>query len=490
MPWRSLSEVYTERVINRRLSEATVNIKFKDSNEDHTFELEDVYARKVLGFTAYTSHFLNDLLIEWMESGDWSSVAVRRGSEQINSILNEVFDMSSPDIISKVAEDIKKILLFKENNRTFYNFVTNRGSDIYEVFNIPGLSVLNDPKFISKLCQIDFAEGKVSVGPGEVAITLFSEAKNPKKGDLHVTGLGEIGLKGTDGRIGKGEREVSIYNRIINKATDARSLEQIQNNLFDKIREIKTNFPDHKLLLKFNGINIQRKLYKVIQSIYDSKDLKDFFIRTESKDFTKAESEKLISTISSLASKEIPNAAAFKEELKNIINIAYKIYGYKQGKETRQFRMYFELDIVDDETKLATILEYIEPKNINNDVKGLIANNMSAISAEQIVGAISAANYQQKEGFSYIIFANTTTSVIGGGSFPCKIIGPFTNKYEDNLAMLISNIGDIVVTPNADRGGFQTQYRGSIEPTAMANQVANIGTPTSESEGEAINIPI
>lgn len=488
-PWRPLAEMYTEGVVRKSLNEATVNIKFHDTDEDHTFELEDVYARKVLGFTAFTEQLVEDLIIQWAETGKWSNIAIKRIVEQVNTALMTAFkpQMTDPATIRSIASDIKKIITYKSNNQKFYEFVQSKSNDIYNLFKIPDLEILNDSKFISALCQIDFAENKVSVGPGEVAITLFTEATNPHKGDLHVNGM-EIELKGYDGRIGKGEREANIYRNIISKNTNVKAIEDKQNALFNEIINIKAQFPEN-LILNFKFINTTSKLYKVLNLIYNSNNIKDFLNKSGiiSGYFTKGESVKIQESAKGLVSGGGDNLESFKNAVIEIIKIVNNIYGLKLGKETSQFRTFFSSNIVDDDKKIETLFEYVEPKYLNDEIKNIIVDFYNkGVAPENIVGAISIANYQLKEDFKYIIFANTQPRIILSGSLPCKVVGPFED-YDYNLKFILENINDIVFSPNADRGGFQTQFRG-LPATKIENE-PSLQPPLPQAEGERLNIP-
>jgi hypothetical protein len=492
MYWQSLSDVYSQRVIKHPLSEATVSIKFSD-NEVHEFELQDIYARKVLGFAAVTENMVNELINQWAESGGWRAVAVKRVTEQINTILIDIFSdkMNDPAFIREIASEIKEITNYKKNNPSFSNFITSKGDNIFNLFNIPGIKLLNDRNFLSALVQVDLSEGKVNVGPGEVAITLFTEAKNPsdKKGDLIVEGIGEIEIKGYDGRIGKGRIENAVHRDIINKSIDVESIEQTQDALFNQIQSLKAAYAENRIL-EFKNIKETNKIFKVLDSIYKSSDLKDFQEKTNSKDFTRGESIKLINTLNSIQPKSPDDSMkGFVDAAKQIIELSYKIHGYKVGKDTTQFRTYFNTEVIDEDTKLKTIFKYIEEGELTNDIRALIAEYYSKIPVESLIGAITIANYQLEEKFNYIIFANTLPGVIESGSLPCKVIGPFANNYEGDLRLILENINNLAFSPNADRGGgFQVRYGGTA-PAAPSSALP-ISSNSAPSEGERLNIAI
>ncbi len=486
-PWRSLAEMYTEGVVRKSLNEATVNIKFHDTDEDHTFELKDIYARKILGFTAFTEQQVEGLIIKWVKTGNWTDQAVTRIVEQINSALLSTFEsrLNDPKLIRDIANDIEKIIEFKKTEKAFYKFITTIGSDnIFNLFVIPDLEALNDKKFISALCQIDITVNKVGVGPGEVAITLFTEATHPQapdKGDLIVEGL-KVELKGSGGRVGKGEREVIVHRDIIDKNTNPQALEEKQNTLFNEIIKIKAQYPKN-LILDFKSIRTETKIYKIVNYIYNSNSITDFINNSKLivDYFTPTQYKEILSSLQALAPKDVQsNLDGFKEAVTNLIKISYEIYGLKIGKDTKQFRTFFNSNIFD---------------NNKNNVKSIIIDYFNKnIPAESIVGAITTASYQQQEGFEYIIFANTSPNAISNGSLPCRIIGPFTD-YESNLKLILENINNVVFSPNADRGsGFQVEFRGipvqqSAEQAASSLASGNTTAQDPQAEGERLNIP-
>lgn len=507
MYWQSLSDVYSQRVINHSLNEATesamatVNIKF-DNNEVHSFELEEIYARKVLGFTAVAKHKLSELINDWAVSGGWRAIAVKRIAEQINTILIDVFSnkMNEEKFVEEIVGEIKEIINYKEKNRPFYNFIAGGERDnISNLFNIPGVNLLNNKDFIAELIQIDFSEGKVNVGPGEAAITLFTEAKNPsnKKGDLIVEGLGEVEIKGYDGRIGKGKIEIAVHRNIISKSIDVESIEEAQVALFNQIQNFKASYPKNRIL-EFKNIKEGNKIFKALDSIYKSSDLKSFLEETNSRDFTEVESIKLINTLNRVQPvNQDDSLKVFVDAAKGIINLAFKIHGYKMGKDLTRFRTYFNADLIDDETKLETIYEYTKEGELTDGIRALIAEYYSKIKipVESLIGAITVVSYQAEEKFDYIIFANTLPGVIQGGSLPCRVIGPFIGDYEKNLRLILENIDNLSFSPNADRGGgFQVRYGGLVAPVrrtaAAPSSVSPVSSNSAPSEGERLNITI
>ena len=514
MTWKSLSDVYSEQVIRdnnaatiepslkewRSLSdiysEATVSIKFND-DEVHQINLSDVYARKVLGYATFAEESLFELIVRWARTGGWSESGVKRISEQINSIFREKFPdkIDNPVEIKKIANEIRAIISYKKKRNAFAEFVKNKGDNIFTLFDLSDKSeiqTLSDKDFISALCQIDLSENKVNIGPGEVAITLFTEAKNPKKGDFYTPDTGVVELKGSDGRVGKGRKEQAVYSSVIDKAIDAKSIEQTQNNYFNDIQNLKAKFKNR--ILEFNLGN-NKTIVSALKEIYESTTLKNFLKETKSENFTKTKSEELINKLNTFKPKvQDKSLEDFREAAKQIINLTYKIYGLKLGKEVSKFKTFFSSDIISDDRKLQTILEYVD-SNITEKIQKIIMDSYKSLPVESVIGAIAIANYYSTENFNYIIFANTLPGVIQSGKLPCKVIGPFElGEYENNLQLVLDNIDKLVFSPNADRGGFQIQYTGGVaakSASSVSADSANASTePGAAAEGERLNIPV
>jgi hypothetical protein len=530
--WRSLSDVYTEA--------ATVTIKF--SGEDNTtekpyvFTLSDVYAREVLRHASFSENDLYKKITDWAAAGKWSKYGVKRISEQINSILIDVFPdiINNPEEIKKIANEIDLIMKFKES-KPFAKFIIPKDTqgapakdpegnllppedDLFKLFTIEGVTILGDSKFISALCQIDFAEGKVGVGPGEAAITLFTEATNPTKGDLETEDTGVVELKGTNGRIGKGRKEQAVYAGSIDKSINAESIKRQQEAEFAKLIELRGPKSNNRIQ-EFKLVG--SRLPGFINSFYESNDLDDFLKRMKSffKKPTKkdvpvvavkgegeddgrfpreSETNDLLRQLKALVPKEQGKASEleeFKKVAADLIERASNIYKYKLGAETLKFRAFFTKDIVDYNKKLHTIYKYVADGEITDSIKAIIKNAYdNKIPAENIIGAITVANYQKSEGFKYIIYANTTPGTIQGGTIPCRVVGRFTDSYEDNLKLVFNSIDGLHFDPNADRGGFQVQYMGAprsaqASTPAPADNSA-VGVNTLPSEGDRLNIAI
>ena len=83
-----------------------------------------------------------------------------------------------------------------------FNLLKELGQDIKQMFKTEE----DAQKCLKELIGVAFDIDRVSVGPGEFAITLITNAGKGKTGDLDVPYVGEVELKGDNGRIGKGKR--------------------------------------------------------------------------------------------------------------------------------------------------------------------------------------------------------------------------------------------------------------------------------------------
>jgi hypothetical protein len=484
--WRSLSEVYTGVTRNNYINEAKLEIKVDGGNPE-VFNLKDIYVRKILGLAYSSNNLLEEKIISWVESGGWRGDAIKRIAEQINSILIEVFpdEIYKGDGIKEIARDILRIMWYKDGGTIFETFVKQAAkgskdesvdSNLFNLFNIEGLKVLNNNKFLSLLCQINLTEKQVNIGPGEVAVTLFTEAKNALKGDLEVEGMGVIELKGTNGRVGDGKVESKVYNTVISKAVDSVSIKNNQNIFFNEIKQLQnpvSGYPVNRIL-EFKKVKVTDNLYKILNLLY------------KSQNFEKILDEKIKVTEKELTERldrlepETQVLEDFKNAAKEMIILAYKIYGLKDGKEALNFTTFFTKNVVDEQEKINTLYKYVNHGLTPVIEKTISDAHTNKMPVERIIGAISMVNYQRETDFKYIIFANTLPESIERGSMLCTVIGPFTGNYETDLVFVFSKVNDIDFKSAHDRGGFKAAFTRTLPLPAPDDSAT--GTKTGNSE--------
>lgn len=520
--WRSLSDVYTGVTRNNYINEALVSITVGEG-ESKVFNIQDIYVQKILGFASFAENLLYEKITDWVESGGWRGDAIKRIAEQINSILIEAFPdkINDPEEIKKIANDIVKIMAYKKGNNKFQNFITVAAAptarrsgwqawtagygdnNLFDLFNTPDLQILNNSNFLSLICQINLTEKQVNIGPGEVAVTLFTEAKNAVKGDLEVDGMGIIELKGTNGRVGDGKVELKVYNTVISKAVDSVSIENNQNTLFNEIKQLQNSVSGYPInrIIEFKKVKETDNLYKILNLLYKSQNLKEILDNK-----IKVTEKELIERLDKLKP-ENQVLEDFKNAAKEMIGLAFKIYGLKDGKEALNFTTFFTKNVVDDREKINTLYKYVDHQLTPTIKQSISTAYSSGMPVERIIGAISMVNYQRETDFKYIIFANTLPEAIARGSMLCSVIGPFTGNYEKDLGFVFSKVSDIDFKSAHDRGGFKAAFTrtlplpapndsatgigtGNSEPSLGANNSPGASPAVTQAEGDILNIPV
>jgi len=475
MQW-SLEDIYRKQVRGkitprrhlRVLDEARVHVKF-DNKEEADFELEDWYARQVLGFTAGAKFRLDGHIDNWLKLGKWSEEGISKAAPKIKTALLTVFDMRDPKVVESVAREIKLIYDTKGaggfgalRKFLFDAAVIPRPSNLLDVFasvkSQLQLQYLTNTDFLAKLFQIDFSEGTVAVGPGEVALTLYSEAYNPDKGDLAINGVGEIEMKGSKGRVGRGTEALAVDRDYIKKATGPDKLEEDREKMLDSVRAKILPHVDKLKALPVMPLITGRSAVAGLLKIAQSRGL-DVLEDTSIKKYLRTESpiRKGIEEIEAQLPEPDDN---FISALQEITNGLYDIDQHAAAGMQTRFKTFWRGG---EEERYKIYYEYLDKDfRKNEEAKGLIDTYKEKvisgdINSAQLVGAVSIANYQEKEGFKFIMFSDTGkkgSSPIESGRCPTVVIGPFTN-YVDNLKLCLGKAASLHVDPNVERGsGF------------------------------------
>jgi hypothetical protein len=519
MQW-SLEDIYRKQVRGkipprrhlRVLGEAKVNIKFDDPPEEVNFHLPDYYAREVMGYTAGAKHHIDGLVRKWLEKAAWSEEGVSKALPQVKGALHSAFGkkMKDPNVVKGIANEIRLLIENKPNLLQFDKFVltasqsTAGAEDLFDVFSeVAGSSLaemmypdgrettysgldlkyLNNKDFLAGLFQINFSEGQVAVGPGEVAMTLYSSAYNPPKGDLKTTSVGEVEMKGKAGRVGKGTEAVAV-DREIKKHSRDEHLDEERLRRLNIVRDKITNKIPRDLIKYIPAGSNAYKALVGLEKIQKSKDLKvlkdkDVYdrIRTEAPqaanvgkiiEFLKAggPEDKTIK-YGQYGGKEVPvfhgEVEPIQNALQDIMSDLYDIDQINANGMTTRFNTFWR----GDESRWEDMIFKYVPKEHRDKVRDDIQQHIggrraaeaeSARIAQEIAAAAMISTYQSHEKFNYIMFANTNKKIIERGACPAVVIGPFSNNYKNNLKLCLEKIELLKISPNVERGsGFNIE---------------------------------
>jgi len=194
-----------EQVVNKQFNEAKVSIEFDDGNVK-TVEMDNERARKMFMLSDIEDN--TSPLSDWITEAGWDTDdAQSLLNPKLNSIYKTGIQLTNNQVRKEFYEQIQA-LTKRKKNLNILREVLNKGAvdDIYSYLNKKLSSdypLLVGEDVLKQIGQLAFAEGAVGVGPGEVLISLFTEGKNPDKGDIVLPDGDEVELKASQGRPGK-----------------------------------------------------------------------------------------------------------------------------------------------------------------------------------------------------------------------------------------------------------------------------------------------
>ena len=229
MQW-SLEDIYKKQVrgnIPRRkhlsvLGEAQITLSYDEEGiADEVIEVKDKDLRNISGY------YKGDVEGSFLSKADAKIIeelAVKCGFETQFKFLKLLFTQY------KVDYDILKAYVDKKDSLTVLGSQLQGAMgnvDLWEI-SAPQLSFLKNPddarQFYNTLFTRKFEEGVVSVGAGELALAVLTEAKKATTGDLLVGNL-DVEVKTGKGRV--------ISARTGGFANDNRFIQQIAKGDFD-----------------------------------------------------------------------------------------------------------------------------------------------------------------------------------------------------------------------------------------------------------------
>ena len=416
---------------------ANITVKFAKENEVKKLSLPDTYARKVLGYAGRLSENMEKHLTDWIKAAEWGTQAQQFLKPALMNAFQSAFNMDDIETVKNIINAIKDLTEQKQNITSLTETINLTSDTSFLSFfqktiqQIPSVKIFNNQKFIDSVIKFEFSEAKVGVGPGEVFLTLFSEAVNPKKGDIFIPSIEkEIELKADGGRAGKSD--------VVNKTTNM--LKDLGKYVGSNISEIKNTLLDELFILAEPFRNILKRRntkFNTIITMALNKDKKILNL----KELTQLAELRNIARVGENDYGMLLVDSTLPQQISNKLEEIGKL---KEGSETTDFKTYFQ--IVDRETAIKTISDFMinPPKQLS-----VIERYYDKLSPDQIVAAIQINDYQKAEKFDYIVYFNQNNKKM----LP---IGPFDDEYLFNLERILSvaHKFKVTVSTGGGRGGF------------------------------------
>jgi hypothetical protein len=450
MQW-SLEDVYKKRVrgnIPPRehlhvLDEAKVTIEFDDGNIKEV-EIDQDEARKLLRLGKQNTSI--GVINDWVESGGWDSPsAIYNLSVRINDIYAKSIQLDNVGIREEFYDEVERLTRLKNSNRlSDLQQALNKGTaNFLRVIEKLGakydLKHVTNRKAVELMSQITFEEGAVGVGPGEAVLTLFSEGKNPKEGDITLPDGSLVEVKSGAGRPGKGKTLGLIRNF----------------NKFAKLQLKEANIDENIIQTVFSAIkdyefNVAPAQQRVVDRVISVIDNSSYDLETKLK----------------LVEKDVRRRDYF-ENIKDSKGIDVTKYLADQREELKM-RDAGEAIITNSffakaprEKLVAGLSEFSsEPDSAVSIIDSFLdAAGDPELKGRKIAAGFQIAEYFKEEeekgqGFNYFLFFNKD-------NFNMVTIGPFKGKgyreYATSSIQKLFELGDsITISPNTGggRGGY------------------------------------
>ena len=291
------------------------------------------------------------------------------------------------------------------NPGTIYNYYDLISPKVYELF-----ATEQDAKsVIDDIWDTDTKIGNISVGNGEIVITLFSDARKGAHGDLKLPDVGEVELKGCGARMGGDGFSHTSTTGLLNAILENHDV-NVGKILTREVKENLLKVLRGRLTVK----TVTDDLFKEIESIIASVD------SVESADdievlITRIRGLKTLGLTDGVIDSIIPKADKFRK------SFAGEVGGEFSGAVNVFFRPDWKLSAEEIVEGLVAARNY---GKVNEDIlrKGLMtivskpgesildaAAGNPRTNIARLIAAIHMACYQQKEKFQYIVLSDDST---------------------------------------------------------------------------------
>ncbi len=487
----SLTNLYTEKVAFRPtpklarqkvLLKDNVEVLFKH-NEDETPRIigtiDDAYSkilqRKIINKGGDTVKVIDKILkIAGWDRGHSDRDYIAKVLGPVNTIIEETSDVNENALIDfarnkEDSTDFIDELINAASNATSFNVIDALMGVGEKIFANPG-------KTLEELSTVELSISGVGVGRGEILITMFTNSKKGKVGDLHFPDFGEVELKGNAGRVGKTGNPFNATKTLpaMLKARghDVTTGKQILKNveLISRNRRDTIKYMQEKIAT-LSKKEITQKYVPILQEYIQRIEEIDANAELDIASITQLQ----IEMVSEIKRSGIPGSTTkletvvinFFESLKNYNNsiknrIPQKDDNMSWGDIVQNFFLndwgLSKKEIIDGfmELKNESVLSSSEITGIEDGLDEIltpailndliVGHNNKLLRA--IVGALQTTMYHLAEKFEALLLVNNKTfnalPLVFEGSATEKFITTFNNMYE------LVNAGDLTLTLGLD----------------------------------------
>lgn len=398
------------------------------------------------------------------------------------SIISENTDVDEDQLITFFKNKKEKTLFL---NKLIDSIDSKSDLNILDVLADECKDTFSDPRdTIKEIIELNFPVSGVVTGKGEVAITMFSNAKKGNVGDLYFPEYGDVELKGTGGRVGKSGtpyNSVKTLPQILkNKGQNVSTGKQILKNA-DKVYKAKEELINF-IKTKYNANDPASQLNSLINYISNAIDETDITANIDINEVANNQIEivsniKKYSIQSQLINAIIKRVNNFYESLKMYINS--KNNKIPSDKETYTSTEVYKNFFLSDWglTKEEIITGFLELKNEDNAdlqsyrdgldeiltpeiISELIVNHNEQL-LRAIIGSLQTTMYYEKEKFKAILFLNNITyNSLPIGFEKESLKENFINTFDVFYSLIQDNKLTISLGIDSRSKGVNISYKG------------------------------
>ena len=445
-PYRSLADIYANSAYKpvpkpprQKIIGEDVQILFKADGDEKSRivgyvndKMADQLERTIANKSGGVFKIVDDILCDcgWKENceGTGSKEYVRK---ILGPVMTAIEDTSD---VNNLA--LKQFHTNKKSQTAFLNDLINAAEQEQTFSALQPLMEASDEAFsnsedtVFEIADVNPSIANVGVGKGEIAITMFSNGRKGKVGDLYFPGFGEVEVKGVGGRPGKTGNAFGAVKALPKLLKDKKG-ENI--NTAEQVRA------KHALLGKARN-KLKTYLVQSVMPVVNDRQVEEI--------------NRFIDNIEQLEQNldktpDTSNLSQLKRNFQNDINRGYipagkiksvdsrlemffntlsnyidsknnKIAGSKKQSSTEVFSNFFlhdwgldKKDIIQGFLEISSEANYDEKafreglgEILTPDLLRDLAVNRNYFEMKTIIAALQIAQYREHEGFKVILFMN------------------------------------------------------------------------------------